>query len=407
MTDILPLDDLRIVEVDNWMAAPSALAVLADLGAEVIKIEPLTGDPMRRTQRPPKLPDGPAADFDYGFNMDNRGKKSVAVDLSVPAGGALVARLCESADIFACNLLPERQQRFGLDAASLHAVNPKLVHATFTGFGTAGPEAGRRGFDATVYFARGGVSSAMQDGKGGTVPWPGTAQGDHASTMSFVGAILAGLRLAERTGEGQIVESSLLASAAWSLASDLSLTLVDGYGRSARGRTEKISPVMNSYPTGDGKWVFINMPRADDWADFCRAVGQEDWLTREGWQSGRDRYQNMPEVVAEIESLLATKSRAEWAEVFDAGGVVWGPVQSVDELAEDPQAAAAGLFPTIDSEIGEFRTVAAPFQIHNTAVGPKQVAPSIGQDTAAVLRGAGFSEDEISGLAADRVIGIA
>lgn len=403
---MLPLDDIRVIEVDNWMAAPAAMAVLADLGADVIKVEPLHGDAMRGAQRPPKLPEGQRQAFDYGFNVDNRGKRSIAVDLTTDAGAALVARLCASADVFACNLLPNRQARFGLDAESLHGVNPRLVHATFTGYGTTGPDAERPGFDVTAFFARSGLSDATKEGPDGVVPRPGVAQGDHSSAMSLVGAILAGLRMAERTGEGQIVEASLFGTAVWTLANDLAVTVEDRAPVRSRSRHTVISPVMNRFPTGDGKWLMLNLPARNGWDVFCRAVGKDDWLERKEWSSGKLRYKAMTEIIDEMDALFATKGRDEWGEIFDAGGVVWGPVLSLDEVVDDPQAEAAGLFPTMTHpEFGEFRTVAAPFMIHDVPMGPRRIAPEIGENTVAVLTEAGLNAEEIDALHADGIIG--
>ena len=146
-----PLDDVKVIEVDSWMATPSAGAILADLGADVIKVEPLDGDPARGFSRPAKLPPE-IKDYDFQFDVDNRGKRSIAVDLGSPQGQEVVHRLIADADVFMCNLLIHRQERFGLDPATVTAVNPRIVHATLTGYGTTGPEAWRPGYDVTAFF---------------------------------------------------------------------------------------------------------------------------------------------------------------------------------------------------------------------------------------------------------------
>ncbi len=185
-----PLEDVTVVEIDNWMASPSAGAILADLGANVIKVEPLTGDPMRNMGRPAKVSDDKKG-FDYQFDVSNRGKKSIAVDLESDAGIEVVRALVAKADIFMCNLLQHRQERFGLDPDALQTVNSRIVHATLTGYGTRGPEAHRPGYDVTAFFGRSGLYDAMREGEHGTVPMARPAQGDHTTGLAFVGAILA------------------------------------------------------------------------------------------------------------------------------------------------------------------------------------------------------------------------
>ena len=224
-----PLDDVVVLEIDNWMAAPSAAAVLADMGATVIKIEPLTGDPMRDMSRPvknPELAEG-LQSYDFQFDVDNRGKQSIAVALDKPEGAELVRKLVAKADIFMCNLLTARQQKFGLDPDTLFNVNPKLVHATLTGYGTTGPDAWRPGYDVTAFFGRSGLYDASREGDDGVVPMARPAQGDHTTGLAMVGAILGALRMAEKTGQGQAVETSLYETAVWTQASDYSVTAMD------------------------------------------------------------------------------------------------------------------------------------------------------------------------------------
>ena len=197
-----PLDDVTVVEIDNWMAAPSAGAILADLGANVIKVEPLAGDPMRGLSRPIKSDDVSDAlkAYDFQFDVDNRGKKSVTVALDQPEGAELVRKLVEKADVFMCNLLAARQAKFGLDPQTLFQVHPGLVHATLTGYGTTGPDAWRPGYDVTAFFGRSGLYDAQREGVDGIVPMARPAQGDHTTGLSMVAAVLAALRQAEKNG---------------------------------------------------------------------------------------------------------------------------------------------------------------------------------------------------------------
>jgi crotonobetainyl-CoA:carnitine CoA-transferase CaiB-like acyl-CoA transferase len=399
-----PLEDVVVVTIESWMAAPSASAILADLGASVIKIEPPGGDPMRDLGRPAKV-EGPLKDYDLQFDVDNRGKRSIAVALDTEAGVAVVRRLLKNADIFMCNLLTQRQHRFGLDPKQVLAVNPRIVHATLTGYGTHGPEARRPGYDVTAFFGRSGLYDASREGDDGIVPMARPAQGDHTTGLAMVGAILAALRLAERTGEGQVVETSLFETAVWTQATDYGVTAVDRAPVRRRARHQMLAPTANRYPCGDGKWVVLNMPEASAWPKLCKAIGCEHWLADERFATPKSRYQNMAALVDGVDAALAARSRDEWGAIFDAHGIIWGPVLSLDEVASDPQAAAIGLFPPLHHPaVGDYRTVAVPMRFADADVRPRGPAPDVGEHSRVVLAEAGFSNEEIDRLVADGVV---
>jgi len=399
-----PLEDITVVEIDNYMAAPSTAAILADLGARVIKVEPLTGDPMRTIGRPAKV-EGAFKGYDFGFDVDNRGKLSVAVALDTEQGAALVHRLVAGAQIFLCNLLPQRQQRFGLDPETLKGINPRLVHATLTGYGTNGPDALRPGYDVTAFFGRSGIYDAMRDGDDGEVPMARPAQGDHTTGLAFLSAILAALRQAERTGDGQVVETSLFEAAIWTQASDFGVTAVDRAPVRRRSRHHMLTPEANRYPCGDGKWVVLNQLGPGSFEKLCKALGTGHWLKDERFVDASARYRNMVTLVSEIDDILAAKSRDEWGEIFDAVGLIWGPVLTLDEVSSDPQAEAIGMFPEIEHpEKGRYRSVRAPMRFANADVKPRGPAPVVGQHTRAVLTEAGLGAEEIDRLIAEGAI---
>lgn len=404
MSGVKPLDDITVVEVDSWMAAPSAGAILADLGADVVKVEPLTGDPMRGTSRPGKV-DGALRGYDFGFDVDNRGKRSLAVDLGDERGAAIVRRLCTGAHVFLCNLLPARQQRFGLDPASLHGVNPTLVHATLTGYGTEGPQAWRPGYDVTAFFGRSGLYDSMRETDDGLVIQARPAQGDHATGLALLSTILAALRLAERTGEGQVVETSLFETAAWTLATDFSATATDRQPVSHRSRHRMITPTANRYPCGDDKWVVFNMPEQDAFVRFAAAVGLEHLLDDERFSTFKARFDNMAALVDLIDEALSVKTRDEWGVIFDEHRLIWGPVLGLHEVVVDDQAEALGLFPTIEHPTkGEYRTVRSPLRIRDVDSSPTQPSPEIGQHSSDVLADAGYGPDEIADLVTSGVV---
>ncbi len=399
-----PLEDITVIEIDSWMASPSSGAILSDLGAKVIKIEPPTGDPMRNMSRPVKT-DRDLGDYDFQFDVDNRGKQSIQIDLTRPEGSKLVARMCVSANIFMCNLLQERQLKYALDPASLFAANPGLVHATLTGYGTTGPDHGRPGYDVTAFFGRSGLYDASREGAEGTVPQARPAQGDHVTGLAFATAILAALRHAERTKQGQIVETSLYETAVWTQASDYAVTAVDKAPVRKRARHEMLTPTANRYPCGDGKWVVFNMPEVSAWPKFCKALGLEKWLEDERYADPGSRYRNMEALTNGIDEALSIRGRDDWGHIFDKAGLIWGPVLALHEVPDDAQAKAINMFPLInDKTIGEYPTVGIPMRFATADVGPRSPAPKLGEHTREVLNAFDLAEDEIEALFSDGVV---
>ncbi len=404
-TTVKPLDGIKVVEMTSWMAAPSAGAILADLGADVIKIEPPRGDPLRGLSRQPKVEEGQPT-IDASFNVDNRGKRSIAIAVDRPAGAELAKRLIAGCDVLLTNLLAHRQERYGLDPESLRVVNPRLVHATLTGYGRHGPEATRPGYDVTAFFGRGGVTHSIAE-PGLAPPRAPTAQGDHATGLAMVSSILAALRLVERTGEMQVVDVSLLATALWSMATDIAPTLVDRRPLRARDRHHQINALTNRYPCADGEWIIVNMPEGHWWPRFCGTIGEPDWGTDPDFDTPKKRYDRMPEIVDRIDAILSTRTAKEWGQVFDEAGLIWGPIQSLPQIVDDPQARAMDLFVELDYPDGggTFETLAAPIRIEGADIAPRGPAPGIGADTDQILDELGLSSEELVELRAAGAFG--
>ncbi|WP_420450287.1 CaiB/BaiF CoA transferase family protein [Ilumatobacter sp.] len=390
------MSGVRVVEATSWMAAPSAAAILSDMGADVIKVEPPSGDAVRGLIRPPKV-DGPAGDIDYSFTVDNRGKRSIAIAFDTDDGADVMRRLVGGCDVFVCNLLPHRQARYGFDAGTLMALNPRLVHATLTGYGLGGPDDERPGYDVTTFFGRGAVTDSMSE-PGGDAPNPRPAQGDHTTGLAMVASILGALRLVDRTGEGQVVDVSLLATAAWTMATDLSAVLIDGRQPSKRDRRHLITPLANRFECAGERWIILNMPEPRWWPRFCAAIGREDLLSQDRFETPKDRFDNMPELIDLLDEVMVSRSLDEWGRIFDEHGLIWGPASTMKELADDEQARAIGLFPEIDHPLGAFRTVAAPIGISGADIAPRGPAPGLGEHTDEILRDAGYEADEIDAL---------
>ena len=400
-----PLDGVRVVELAGWMAAPGAAALFADMGADVVKVEPLRGDPVRGVIRRPEQPEG-AVPIDAGYQMDNRGKRGIAVAVNTEAGQHLVRSLVARADVFLCNLLVERQRKYGLDAPALLAENPRLVHATLTGYGITGPDAWRPGFDITAFFGRGGITHSITE-PGSQAPRARPAQGDHAAALALSTAVLAALRVVDRTGEGQAVDVSLLGTAAWTMSTDLSSTLVDGQDPRTLGRRRRVHALQESFRTRDDRWVLLFMPEPHWWPRFCAAVGHPEWSEDPRFATFDLRGEHMGEITDLMDALFATRDLAEWGALFDRQVFTWAPAATVSELAADPQAAALGLFPEVSSPTaGTFRTVAAPLSLHGASVFPRGAAPDLGQHTAEVLAELGLTPAQVQALAADGVVGL-
>ncbi len=396
-----PLDGVRVVEIASFAAAPTAAAIMADLGAEVIKVEAVGGDPIRGLMKQAKVPEG-EINPDYPFQFINRGKQSIELNLDDPAGVAVAHRLVAVADVVILNLLPERRRRFQLDVDQLHSIKPDLVIGLLSGYGEQGDEINRPGYDLTAFFARSGLMGGMTP-PDGVPPHPRPGQGDHTTSIALFGGLMAGLRGRDLTGEGQVIETSLVRTAAFTIGVDLSTAVVDGLPTPDRPREKSISVMLEAFRCSDGRWIQFTMPdRSDAWNRFCTALQREDLIDHENYATGRLRYRNMPPLIALIDETVGERPLDYWAPRLDEQGCIWAPINDAASAAQDPQVRAAGVFQTVDHpELGRFETVGAPFRMpNNDEVGPRGPAPNLGQHSERILGDLlGYSPDEIAELA--------
>ena len=302
-----PLAGIRVVEIASFVAAPSAGALLADLGAEVIKVEVPEGELYRHTR--PRM-NGFSADIDLSpaFEMDNRGKRSLALDLTRPEALEALQAVIDRADVVLTNLLPGRQRRFGLDAATLRARKPALVHATLNGYGTRGDEADRPAFDYTAYWARSGMMDIMR-APDATPAFLRPGVGDHAAGMSLVCGILAALRVRDQTGEGQAVEVSLLQIGMYIQGNDLAQVLVAGESPPMHDREAPRNPLWNLYPTKDARWLMLVMVDSIRyWPSVCRALGREDLVLDPRFAGPVERFKNARALVAIFDPIFRART---------------------------------------------------------------------------------------------------
>lgn len=394
-----PLDDITVVEVANWVAAPSATVLMADMGARVVKVEPPGGDAMRGKLRQPKpAGDGPAVDAP--FQLDNRGKRSVAVDLTDPRGADVVRFLAERADVFVTNLLPGRRERYGLGPDVLCAANPRLVYALLTGYGSGGPDADRVGFDQTSFFARSGIMSLVGEPHEPPPKFP-AGQGDHPTGLALLSAVLAALRVRDRTGRGQVVETALLRTAVWSIGSDLASALVDRHQPTRRGRAGAVGPMNTVYRCADDAWVNLSAADQDVWPRFCRILGRPDLAEDDRYATLRDRFRQRVELIHVFDEVFGAQPYAHWQPRLDEIGLVWAKVSTLPEVVDDEQARANGMFAAVG---GGLETVAAPFTLSASRISPRGRAPEPGEHTVAVLAEMGMPAERIAALRADGVL---
>ncbi|MEE2704323.1 MAG: CoA transferase [Myxococcota bacterium] len=390
-----PLEGIRIVEIANYVAAPSAGALLADLGAEVIKVEVPQGEIYRQT-RPRHM--GHKVDFDGSpaFQMDNRGKRSLALDLGSPDARAALLRVIDGCDVVLTNLLPERQTRYGLDPETLRKRQPGLIYASLTGYGGRGAEANRPGFDYAAYWARTGfMDSTREPDAPPAYLRPGT--GDHAAGMSLVAGILAALRVRDRTGKGQDVDVSLLQIGLYIQGNDLSMTLITGKSPKRHDRNTPVNPLWNQYPVKGGRWLFLVMIESDRyWHELCRALERPELAAEERFADAPKRFRANRELVAILDEVFLSRTLEEWEAILERYSLIWSPMRELSELLDDPQARAMGYFHSVDHPVlGKFETMGPPFQMSDFELRAHQPAPELGADGESVLREAGLSENEI------------
>lgn len=397
-----PLEGITVVELANYVAAPSTGALLADLGANVIKVEPPGGEVMRGV-----VPAGGEGQppFNFLFELENRGKRSVTVALDTPGGTEVVHRLLSTADVFLTNLLAPRLEKYGLTPEQVHARNPKVVFVSVTGYGLRGPDAARPGFDFSAFWTRAGIMSLVGHPDGPPV-LSRVAQGDHTTGINGLAATLAALRLRDLTGEGQVVEISLQQTGVYTIASDVSRTLMDGKAPKRFDRAAPDNPMFNTYPTRDGKWVMlVHMTPDPYWPRLCRVIGREDLADHPDYASMAGRRARGAEIASLIEASLLTDDLANWAPKFDGQGLIWAPMVDLTQVVADPQLRELNAFQPLELPNGTFETVGTPFTIRGADIRARGAASLPGEDTADALAAAGLTEEEVAEFAANGVFG--
>ncbi|OBG73873.1 CoA-transferase [Mycobacterium sp. E2462] len=377
-----PMEGVRVVELGVWVAGPATGGILADWGADVVKIEPPAGDPARMFGR--------MLGCDLGvnppFEMDNRSKRSVVVDLTTTEGRDTAFELLATADVFVTNVRPGALQRLGLDFASVAQRNARLVYGLITGYGDTGPDADRAAYDVAAFWSRAGVAHLLTR-PGDTPPFQRGGMGDHSAGMTLAAAVCAALVARARTGAGQLVTTSLYRQGAYTVSFDLNTYLMSGQPIAIGRRESMGNPCMNNYAAADGRrfWI-VGLEPERHWPALCRAVGRPEWGEDPRFADARARAANSVQLIAELDAVFATRPLDEWADVF-AGepDFFWSPVNSLEDVVADAQFHAAGGIVDVPDGNGVIPMVATPADFHGTPWAPRSAAPELGQHTEEVL----------------------
>ena len=391
MTDGI-FSGLRVIDCASWIAGPAAATILSDFGAEVIKIEPPgAGDPWRASTPVP------GKTTDYWWQLTSRNKRSLAIDLKQPEGLGVLHRLLSSTDVFITNFPLPVRERLKIAAADLLAINPRLVYGSISAYGEAGEEAARTGFDATAYWARTGLMDMVR-ASAETEPvrsMPG--MGDHPTATALYAAIVTALYRRERTGQGGVAQTSLLQNGLWANGCYVQNRLFGEHVGHRPPRIETPSALANHYRCRDGRWFLMALHNeARQLASFLKAIEAEHLAEDPRFATTLSRRANARALSAILDDIFARRDLADWRPLLEKAGVTFGAVFSVNEAADDAQSREIGaLVPFAD---GAGLTVSSPFHIDGaTKVAPVR-APAVGQHSDAVLRGAGYSADEIDRL---------
>jgi crotonobetainyl-CoA:carnitine CoA-transferase CaiB-like acyl-CoA transferase len=393
-----PLSGIKVVELAMWVAGPSCSAVLGDWGADVIKLEdPVQGDPIRGAVTTRAMAEG--SRIVPPFELDNRNKRSVGVDLRRAEGVEFAMRLIERADVFVTSLRFDTLARMKLDYPSTSARNPRLVYASLNGYGHRGPDRNRPAFDYAAAWARAGLMHAIAEpGEAPSAQRP--AMIDHPAGLGLAGAISAALFQRTRTGRGCEVHISLFQMGLWMNATDLTIGLITGTPPEPESRHERANPMWNYYRCRDGGWIYFVMVQADKfWEAFCAALDHPEWQHDQRFKDFGARRRNSRELTRLIADAVASRDRAEWAPAFDRHQLIWAPVQTEEEVLRDAQAQAVGAFVDIEHpNIPGCRVVNSPIEFGPGPHPPYRHAPELGAHTEEVALEAGMTWEDLAKL---------
>src|SRR5262245_29304092 len=391
---------LKVVDFASFVAAPAAAVILSDFGADVIKVEPPSGDPWRHGN---EIPPQPYSKDPYQFHLGNRNKRSLTVNLKSPDAGPILEKLVRWADVFIVNTPHPARKKLKLEYEDVVQWNPRLIYADLTGFGDKGPDADLPGFDITSYWARSGMLSMTRDA-GAPPTGPVGGSGDNATALGLYSAIVTALYRRERTGKGSHVTTSLLAEGVWSASVSIQAALSGAKFYGLHDRKHPANAALNVYRASDGTWfVLIVMP--DKVAAVAKAIGRSDLLTDPRFSDPAKLMVNMPQLTAILDDVFASQPIERWYEVFSGLHVTFGAVRGPQEVINDPQLRANDIIVPLEGAGGKLTsTISSPIQVHGVAKVPARRAPDLGEHSEEILRELGFGAKDIDALRASGAV---
>jgi len=406
MSEAMPLAGLKVIDCASFIAAPVAGTVLADFGADVIKVEPPTGEPYRRDD--PQSQSTPPSPHPYNYIVDNRSKRAVTLDLKAEAGQKVLHRLLADADVFITNAPFPARARLKVRYDDLKELYPRLIYASVTAYGETGPEADRSGFDSTALWARTGLMDLCKPAPDSAPARSLPGMGDHPTAMSLTAAIMMALYRRERTGQGGEVSTNLMANGLWwnAIWTQAALCGAKVEGRPPREAAD--NPMHNLYACADGRWFHLVMiTKPDRFKEVARVVGLGDMADDPRFETVQSRAAYARELIDAFDGVFKTRPWAEWKAIFVENRFTFGEIGSVDDVAGDEQMRASGaVVPHAEPEkAGAELTLSSPIWLSGVEKRPPTMSPGLGQHNDEVLNELGFSEAERTALKAGGAFG--
>jgi crotonobetainyl-CoA:carnitine CoA-transferase CaiB-like acyl-CoA transferase len=391
---------LKVLDFASFIAGPSAAVILSDFGADVIKVEPPTGDLWRHGH---KMPPQPQAEDPYQWHLANRNKRGMTLDLKSPSAQEVLERLVKWADVLIVNTPHPARKKLKLEYDDVAQWNPRLIYADLTGFGEKGPDANLPGFDVTSYWARSGLLSMTRD-VGAPPTWPVAGSGDNATALGLYSAIVTALYRRERTGKGANVTTSLLAEGVWAAGVSVQGALCGAKFFGLHDRKHPANAAMNVYRAADDAW-FVLLVTPDKLEAVVKAIGRTDLLADPRFSDPAKLMANRPQLTAILDEVFAAQPMAHWYEAFNSMHVTFGAVRGPEEVIDDPQVRSNEIIVPLEGAGGKLTsTISSPFQMHGVAKAPAKRAPELGEHNAQILEELKFNAREIEKLRASGAV---
>ncbi|MDD5126505.1 MAG: CoA transferase [Dehalococcoidales bacterium] len=401
------LEGVKVLEMGHVVVVPAAAATMGDWGADVLKLEPLTGDMARGFKTIEKIPPilrRNGTEIHWYFSYLNRNKRSIALNLKSPAGRAVFDKLIRNYDIFMSNYQASSLERLNINYETLRKINPRLIYSIVTGYGSKGPDKDERGFDHTAAWARSGIQQGIAE-PGMPPPMERGGMMDRVTAAHELSGIMAALYHREKTGKGQALEVSLYHAAVWTVSEDVQAALM-GTPLPQKDRTIAENPLFNYYRTKEGRYFQLAMLQSDvQWPGFCRAINRLDLQNNPRFKDMDARAANCREFIKILDDIFITKTRPEWEQLFKAHDCIYGRIETAAEVAGDPQATANDFFGEVPHPaMGPIKMVNTPVRFRQNPPSLRTPAPEIGQHTEEVLLELGYDWEDIGKLKEQGVI---